>query len=103
MAVATRTTRDKVTKRVEQVPVVVLELDENEASTLLALFAFVGGNPENTARGYVNGMSSALKRVMPTGTYLSGPFHRSASGSIMLGSLPDELRPKNTQDEVVKW
>ncbi|MGW0575795.1 hypothetical protein ACWD25_07450 [Streptomyces sp. NPDC002920] len=63
MAEAKRTTVEQEVKRVEKVPGITLTLTHEEAETLLAVGAKIGGDNVGTPREHFESIISALKKA----------------------------------------
>ncbi|MEU5957579.1 hypothetical protein [Streptomyces sp. NPDC047525] len=74
MAEAKRTTLDKVVTETKKVPAITLTLTVEEAEVLAVVGAFVGGDPDLSARKHYQSVSKAL-RTAGVRTYGSDPGH----------------------------
>ena len=63
MAEAQRTTVEQESKRVEKVPGLTLTLSHEEAETLLAVGAKIGGDKVGTPRMHIDSIISALRNA----------------------------------------
>jgi hypothetical protein len=100
MAKAEKTTIIKRVIKTTEKPGITLTLSMPEASTLIAMAAKVGGNPDNSPRGWLNNIFAALQSAGAEG-YADLEEYDVLSGGLEFHSYTtDSKKPVNTDDEV---
>ncbi|MFD7605172.1 hypothetical protein ACFWAN_32655 [Streptomyces mirabilis] len=95
MAEAKRTTVEHETKRVEKVPGIILTLTHDEAETLLAVGAKIGGDKVGTPREHFESIISALRN--------SGARDFTANNHPFQNIQPGSYLNFRTRKEPYRW
>ncbi|MGI5196952.1 hypothetical protein ACQEVY_25535 [Streptomyces sp. CA-288835] len=95
MAEAAKTTVSKTIERVEKVPAITLTVSIEEAETLMAVGAKIGGDPEHSPRKHYAAVTEALRDAGVRDYMVGGehPFKYLGSGALFFSNKKSSVFP----------